>query len=408
MKRAQNAMFVLLCCVLFALVPGYILLGATGVIAIQDRSPIEGRDYTDPPSFNSESISNGVFQKQADKYISDHVPARDTIILANAAMERETIKFANVTFNWECYPTKFDSKFVEIPSLGMIIRTAPEPSKNDLEKAERWVAAVKDAKAKHPDVRFVYDVLDDTYTSKHNPTRKYVTRHWENEWISAHVCNALSASDVEVIYDSIDSEEEISSLWFKTEHHWTLERALISYNRMGSLLGWDAVSWEGEFEVTNQWFGSSARSGLDLNYSDALRDIPTDYSGLSCQINGKSGYRGMKEKISRGIDAPTDFGNPPTNAFSSYYGGVVGESIWDNSSKPNGQTCLFVEQSYGPPLEPYIARNYDRVVCVDPLNRKNPKSLDEYIEEYDADVVVVQLGVRDLHKISENSPSWTS
>lgn len=62
--------------------------------------------------------------------------------------------------------------------------------------------------------------------------------------------------------------------------------------------------------------------------------------------------------------------------------------------------------SYSIPLEPYIARNYKTTVVISPINTSVEKTLDEYIDEYSVDEVVIQTGYADIYFGKDRSPNY--
>ena len=405
MQKAKDIGFIILTALPLLCVVLYLALGSLGMFEFPENSRLEGRSYTKAPELRAQDVLEGAFQSEANQFLADKVPVRDEALLGNAALQRADIELANAVFGWDCYPSQFGTDYAVVPSRSAIITIAPSPLQRQLDATKRWVHSVNRVVDSHPDVKFVYEALDDTTTTEANPTREMVSKPWDQDWIRENVLDALDER-ITVIYDRIESQDELFSLWLSTEHHWKLERAITAYNKVGAVLGWEPVAWENEHVIVDKWYGSSARYGLDLNYSDSLEDIPVDYAGLTSYVNGTEEYRGLKSEIAHGENPELFFGDPPYNVYGDYYGNVEAETIWENTSATNGLTCLFVEQSFGPPLEPYIARNYARTICVSPANEFVEQSFADYIDRYNVDVVVVQFDLNDLWRIEQNSPNW--
>ncbi len=365
-----------------------------------DKSSLEGRKYQSPPKPGIRSALSGKFQTRLEKYLADHVPMRDEVLLKNAALQRSCIAAANTPFRFDSYPTFFDSIYV-INTRGVVCRSVRTPTEKHSEAARALVGAINRAADAYPSTRFVFDIIEGTYSSRFNPTAKYSSNYLGKQWIEENYVNDLN-DNVTVVYDEIETENEFFTEWFSTDHHWKLPRALKTYDSIGAILGWKKVPLNDKFTAIRKWHGSEARNGLYMDLSDSLEDYPIDFSDLECFINGKRVDRGLREKLLRNnqvIDS-IPYGN------RSYFGGLTATVTWKNRNKHAKGTCLFVEQSYGPYVERYIASNYSKTICLNPVNKKVEKPLMRAIEEYSPDTVVIQLNVVDAPGLIKQSPNF--
>lgn len=409
MQRVRNIAFVAVTAFVLCSVIGFNALFMAGVrfpewLAIGNgRSDIEGKLYAEPPDLASDSFLDGEFQDKAEKCLADLVPMRDVALLANAAWQRGCIAVANTPFGFEAYPSRFESGNVVVPSLGKVLVRASSASEKSAKVAKQVAISVNKAAEGNPHIRFVFDLLTDTWTSDVNPSHSLISNPLDHEWATKNLLSRLG-SQVMIVDEGIKDEDELISQWFNSEHHWKMPRMVASYNKIGALLGWIQVKYENDVEVDGEWKGSTARGGLDLDYADTLRDLPTDFSSLAYSVDGKPVDRGNRDRFMRGEEVKLAY----FNAYHSYFGYNVSEGVWENHAEGAMGTCLFVAQSYGVPMEPYIASNYKKTVCVDPVNKAAAKTLSELINEYKPDDVVIQFGYAQLQKLAYNSPEFFS
>ena len=362
-------------------------------------SSLEGRMLQEKPSFSVAAFSKGDYQSQCDKFLSDSVPMRDQIVSSHARLQREIITCSNALFGFDAIPTKFGSDYVVVPGHNAVLPNSVLPNEKNTLTANQLADILREAAEAHPNTVFIYDILTDVYSSDVNPTHKYLSNSYNEDWLQDNIISRLG-NNVRVMREGIADEQELYTDWFLTEPHWRLNRILQSYSMLGSELGWKEVKYSEDFLAIDAWRGSSARGGLIMDYSDDLRDLPTDFSSLTCVVGGKKIDRGNRDKMMRGEKVELDL----LNGYHSYYGTNYPEIVYANPEDQSGKTCLIVQQSFGVPLEPYIASNYKITVCVAPLNVTVNKSLDQLIEQYRPDDVVVLLGYTYLSLGKDRSP----
>lgn len=176
--------------------------------ANQEYSELEGRARQSLPELTFESIVSKTYQSSFDQCLSDHIPYRDALMLGNAALQRFEINVANLAFGWPAYPTNLESKYCVVPARNTIIGKARSPSKKLTNTAKAWASAIARTAESHPNARFVYDVLDDTYSSPANPTHNLISNPYSEEWVRKHVISNLG-DRVQTIFDPIASEDEL-------------------------------------------------------------------------------------------------------------------------------------------------------------------------------------------------------
>lgn len=363
------------------------------------QSALEGRAYQKKPELALSTLADGTFQSTTEKYLSDLVPARDSVLLANAAVQRSAIAAANVPFAFPVYPSFFGSNYIVDPVHRAIYNVARTMNPTLEQGAHVICDSIARSAEKHPEVQFVFNLVVDTYVSEHNPSYAYVSGGCTEEWLEEHVFERLGTS-VEIVCDSIESEEELYRDWFLTDHHWREAKFAQSYNNMASLLGWPSFKEADAVISVPEWYGASAREGLCLDYPDTFESAIGPFGNLTCSLDGKEVERGQMTAVAQGKGL-----NDPLNVYGAYYGNPNNVAYKNSDNSAEG-TCLFVEQSYGVPLEQLVANNYETTICVAPLNTTVNTSLEELIAQHEPSTVVVQFGVYGLRIGSTRSPNF--
>lgn len=368
---------------------------------------IEGRSNSQTLSVRSalslEGVLSGDLQDALSQRIGDAFPLRDEGLLAYGALQRGLIGLGNVLPQYSVTPAFYGTTYAIDWEGGSVVPIASKVSEANLAGMRAVAEAVNAAQESHPGVRFVYDQLWDMYSSEQNPTYPLLTGTYSKSDFDENLGSLLDPR-VQVVWDPIASSEEFEEEWLRTEHHWTLERALESYERTGALLGWEKVAYEGAVRVSDGWYGANARHALFLGFDDELWDLPTDFSHLTVRdAEEMEVLRGARNQIAAGVE-PEMWGGP-YDGYDSWYG-AAGELVYENGEGGNGRTCLVVGLSYEKPIDPYIACNYETTVCLDVVNVGVQKHLEEYLDEYGVDDVVFQLGLTGYGSMTKRSAGF--
>lgn len=375
------------------------------LIEIPTSSNLEARGYAGPPELSAATIADGRFQSSAEAFLSDHVPARDNAMLLNAALQRSSITASAAAFGFETYPTFFGSRYYVTPHDGLIVdRAEEEPVNGGGNNLEAWINTLNTAAQNHPETRFVYDCIARHDQTEANPTYKYYRSRLNPQWAQSNIVERLDANIASFV-DSVNSYEEITGEWIATEEHWTLKRALKSYNMIAERLGLEKYAYNEPVEVVSSWYGDYARNGLDLDVPTNLEDLPIDFSSLNYYVLGDAGgekkWMGIREDVLSGNMAIEPGG---VSKYYEYYGGGTAEAI--NSARNNGKTLLFVGDSLSYCLTRFLASNYGHTVILLPGNDRLESSLESYIEEYQPDDVIVMMHVTKYEMVAEYSPHF--
>ena len=411
MRKAQNIAFavivggvllsVLACRVFFAVVPG---------AQASEYSELEHRAYQGIDEVLQASFVDGEMQGLFDRYLADGVPARNQVLLLNATLQRQCIATAAKAFDFDVYPTFYGSDINVVQSMGMLATTAEKTPNAQSSDLNALVNTLNDAAAKHPDVNFSCRFVLQVRQSEMNPT--YGLRSGDlvdSDWVKANIVDRLSPK-LNAAVDGIGSEEELRTMWFSTDAHWTLKRALVTYDSIADQLGLNPAPKKGYKKVISKWYGSGARVGLYEGFSSELYDIPTDFSHLRYYTikddvlsQDERSDPGKREKTLSKASHQMKQGND-FQGYSSYYGPFNGLIV--NEGANNGRTCLLIGDSLTHCLKRYIASNYAKTYSILPGNSTTHMALEDVIEAYSPDDVIYITQSLKYQSIASASPEF--
>ena len=285
MQKAQNIVFVLIVCVALVSVFAYrAYYAAMPGKSFPEVSAMEKRNYKTLDDVLAKSFANGNAQKVFEQYVADGVPKRNEILLFNAGLQRQGIKTAATLMQYDAYPTFFGSNTNVCESGEFLVRTSVRVPEESPVELDAMIETFNKAAADHPDLRFSCRFVLETIQSEANPTYKLVSGNKvDSDWTQTNIVDRLDPA-LNAAVDPIESIDEISQEWLSTDNHWTLKRALRTYNSIADQLGLAPVTDNRYIEVVPEFYGSLARVGLDKQFTSNLEDLPTDFSNLQYYV----------------------------------------------------------------------------------------------------------------------------
>lgn len=351
-----------------------------------DLSYLEGRKYTSAPIPSGASIFSGSFQSDAESFVADSIPYRDTALLINAALQRSVIEVAAEPFGFKTLPGFFDSSY-NLSDNGKFYITAESltPSEEEAVRDQTQEAALAYANfaARHPaNSCLVYHVAY-SQMSPDNRTIPLVSNAWTSEdrreCFEPFMGGAISYSDNADLVDA--------NYYFGTDHHWTIQGAYKTYCDLAHKLGFSPLAFSEDDLLTfgTPFYGTLSRYALnDAVFPDFISDYAFNYPDYEITVNGKHvEERGDKSRYQRGEADPSKY----MDRHSEYFGSSETEVIYRNPDNPQGKTLLVVRDSYMSDIEPMVAYHYSTVYFLDLRNDDAPQ-LETFLSEHPADDIL--------------------
>ena len=410
-KKARSILFILLAGVLLFSVIGYLSASkiAPGIVQKPTSSVVEKRDYKTLKDVKNASFFAGTAQDVFERYAADGVPMRDSLLYLNAAVQRDAISCGALLNGISVYPTYYGSAYYEVSDMGFLVKSPDIAPQKQSEALKAWLDTLNAAAKRHPEISFAYVAVTESHQSEFNPIYDLkVGEFVDSAWVEANVIDGLDSS-IDASVDSISSTDEIPQTWFVNDVHWSLERGLETYNLAAEKLGLEHVSYQDPVEVVDEWHGGYSRVGLDKRYAETLWDMPMDFSNLSFYKIKDDVL--AKKKIDPGKRTETLASSSKKmkqsnefQGYTAYYGTFNGLVV--NDGENNGRNCLLIGDSFTHCLKRYVANNYANTYVIMPGNYTTNRSLEDYIEEYDIDDVLVITQARKYGSVAETSPAF--
>lgn len=324
------------------------------------KTALEGRTYTQAPTFSLSSFQSGAYQDQCEDFLADNLPDREDALILNASLQYAVIDLASLPLGYQILPTHFDSDVVYDKQDGVLADMPLEFTEERLDKIKAFGAGLESLSSHFPDTRFFVMT----------PARASFA---EDSPLTALVPNAIGQDDLkEALSGQLDnatlidfpSDYDTRLAWFfATDHHWNMDGAYEGYKAIANALGHgdELVAKGGLVYESPAFYGAYARDGLFDKKSEIVYDYEFDLPLYDVTINGKE--KSMKSLVHE-KDGKEDmrFSSRYSNRFHHEYK----EIELTNPEVTDGSKLLIVGDSFTDCIERLLAAHYETTVVFDP------------------------------------------
>lgn len=368
------------------------------------RSVIEGRNYAKMPTPSLDSFSSGKLQAATEKYLSDAIPARDSVLFGNAGLQRSFINVANTPFGFASIPTFFNSEYTLNDGLSV--------TKNPMRKAQTTETGLQSfghglvsIAMRYPEKRFIVYVVDAAINSESNEVTSLVHNVENTRTACKTLVDATSeAANVSVVSKQYASDDEFRADFYRTDHHWNIRGAAGAYNCIAEVFGLQLFDPEPVQVVGDTAFsGSYATSGLCPLQEDPI-DTSFDFSELT--LLDKNG-----ERIDDSAHVPYWSATVSMRRrffYDCWYG-------WRDTSPAilgkGSHNAVFISDSYGFAMKRIVALNYKMLHTDCDLHADNSSktlTLEERLARDDVQDVIFVACVTNYAEMSNRMPRYFS
>ncbi len=330
-------------------------------LLLPDRnfSPLENRYLQKPPKLSAESLSNGEFMTDAEKYVSDHIVGRDFWVAMKAWSERLSGKKEN--------------NGVYFGSQGSLINRVDTPNPDKLEKDMGYVDALTGSVS----VPVYFGLI---------PSAAEI---WKDR-LPEGAPSADEKSVIDQLYfstgaDTIDLYGALRAhrdedIYYRTDHHWTSLGAFYGANAILETLGLEPLRLEDYHKttVTDQFYGTSfSTSGVRWLKPDSIDVyIPDDGIKVTSYPNGQP------EEGSLYVDSKLEV----KDKYAYFLGGNQPLCVIE-TEHADAPKILIIRDSYSDSLAPFLTERFSEIHLFD--LRYNLTSIRSYVEEHNIDAVAV-------------------
>ena len=314
------------------------------VLPKDSYSPQEKRTLAAFPECNTETLTDGTFQKSLDTWLSDHMPARSFFVGLNADYDllsgRNGAKGIYLGQDNYLFPKPVQDGETLLKNAGYIQEFA-----DDLDNIPVYMTVVPSSGA----------VNSDKLPAVHETYR-------DAEWITAFrekLGKNVRFVDVQQDFAKAAAKRQ---LYYKTDHHWTSYGAFECYRLLGAAMGYTPLA-ERDFdkEKVKGFYGTSYAKA-------ALWFLPPDTVEL--WSNHQQPDDAVTVAIHDGQDNKTGssyFFREQLKNDDKYPVFLDGNHslVRITNTAAEGGTLIVIKDSYAHTLVPFLSQHYRNIVMVD-------------------------------------------
>lgn len=339
-------------------------------------------------SASLEGFVSGEFQQAVENEVGNYIPGKAAALLGNASVQRNFIDASNVLFQFDCVPTYFGSKVVDVPSAGRLIEKTGKATTRVINATKAAAEALEVFAGRHPGQRVLVYLVADSLIVEDSPVAQQVTQamtYKDYADIFQKEGNSYTWIDGDVAFSDFDEG------WFKTDHHWNIRGALGGYKTIAGALGFggelldvsDVMAYDQPI-----FRGTFARRGLDSRYDDFILDCQSSLPPFAVEVNGREetlDFLAGNEAYGSGRWDANEF----SSRYGEYFHGDYGLITIENLSPEAEGELLIVADSNSNCMERFLAAHYRTTYIFDP--RYADEGVDHFLAEHPAvnDVLVM-------------------
>lgn len=336
----------------------------------KEFSENENRYLEEFPSFNLDTLLDGSFMTDLEKYVQDHFPFRNT--------------FVNIKSNTELALGKTENNNVYIAEDGYLIEKNTAIDEHKLERISMIINSIsKNAKEYNVSVM----IVPTSITINQDMLPQYATQYSELDRINKIYENLENTTNINLLEELKELNETVPA-YYKLDHHWTTRAAYEAYVKYINSINGNALSLENfkKEVVTNEFYGTT--------YSKAnLYDLTPDEITTYTNKNNEFEIQYVKQNITTNSFYNKDYLNKK-DKYAMFLNENQELVIVKNKTTNNNKNLLVIKDSYANCFIPFVANNFKATHVIDP--RYYVKSITEYIKANDIDEVLFLYNIHTL------------
>lgn len=371
-KYLISVLFILLMCVSFGL-----LIAPADIASIQE----ENRELKTMPKASLADVWSGKFSAGFDEYVNDNIAMRGKLMAVSDKIRsnigRMPENMGRIIVTTSDIGTGETNEGRLVLYKGSIMEMF---RKNDAAE-EKYAEALNEIRSALPESVRMYSML--IPTALEFCDREYSEAQDSQKEAIDKVDSMLNGVFPIDAYSALQASSD-DNLYFKTDHHWTMDGAYCAYEKLMDMSGGMPVV-KSDFEKKNngEFYGSlylKAKSQLTEQEMDTVSyyDITEKYN-ISMKMRAEDNVTVYGEQ--------SKMFNTDNSNYLLFFGGDHPFMEITNNQKPDGKTILVIKDSYANAFLPWLAASYGKVLVVDP--RSFGGSLAEEVANYNVDEVLV-------------------
>lgn len=325
-------------------------------------SELENRKLKNKVSFTKDSILNGSASREYETYINDQILFRDKFISLKSLTEKVFLKIENndILLGKDNY--LFDKYFkLDEYRKNYNIKSITEFKENYLGNVSLML------------VPNSYEIYNDKLIG--NPLNINQKNEIEKIYSSLKNINCIN------ILDSLKNNKD-KSLYYKTDHHWTIDGAYIAYEEYMKSRNLPTIDIRHNRIETPNFLGSFYSKAKPIfNKGDIFSYIPIE--GIS-MIIGTNEFNSIYN---------TSYLNK-RDKYSMYLNGNNPYTTIKNDNLNNNKKILIIKDSFANSFIPYLTSNYEEIHIID--FRSFNDSFKEYLKDKKYDDILILYNLKNF------------
>lgn len=343
---------------------------------VRHFSELENRYLAQRPNFTLRNLRLGRFTEGFENFVTDQFFLRDQWVLLKSDLERLTLKREN--------------NGIFIGTHGFLLENYKGPNENLISNIVKLNEFSEIFSSQNLNIHFL---LAPNSVEVYKDNLPPFATPYSQEKVLKAVEDKLSSKISFISPLDILKENKDQYIYFKTDHHWTMEGAYHAYKYAGSYLGYSPFTME-QFtikSVSNKFLGTySSRANTRISTPDTINvllpNLDIEYSvwykesGKSYKTLFNEAHLDTKDKYAYFLD-----GNHPLVVI--------------NTNIENDKKILVIKDSYAHSFVPFLANHYSEVHMLD-LRYYN-QSITNYIGENGIDEVLFLFNISTFSQTSQ-------
>lgn len=178
----------------------------------------------------------------------------------------------------------------------------------------------------------------------------------ENAGIYAYIKSGLNLPDDRISAYTVNSFDEYSDLFYKTDHHWNYKGSYRGYTELADFLGFEPMKPSDEKTFSVRFAGSKSFGAKEI-FNEEFSAYNFDFPPMSITSNGKS----VDDYGVLWGNFDGDFAD--YMAYGVAYGEDIGCLVFDTES--DRENILIIGESYDNAIVKLLASHYNETYSVD-------------------------------------------
>lgn len=349
-----------------------------------ELSPNERRILAKAPDASIDNIMHGGFSDQVDTWLQDHFPLRTAFVSLYSYANRYTGRNAV-----ESVILGSDDRLINAP-----VEANDSAIDINIGKLTRFING-------NGLNAYTYFIPTSGYMLESSLPNLHLEYH-DGEIIDRFDEALKDSAETISARDLFNEYGDIGALYYKTDHHLTMEGSYLSYTEIAERLGLSPLP-ESEFTKTSyEFYGTSyGQSGLFNTPCDTLETWVGPYDEkLTVTISD-----GGEEKVYKGSLDMDCLEQDVVDKYAAYLYSNHGITKVVNDSVIDG-TLLVLKDSFGNAIVPFLAAHYHTIIMIDVRSLYYSPSLpspSELCEQFGIEDFLVITG---LDTVAESTLDW--